>query len=121
MVRTLVLLVIALSTVASSAWAYRILEQPEEAYELSLGYVQLPADARGTVIFTACDGCRTMTLRVSEATQYFVNRVAIELEDLRDIADDLRASANGREKTNVYIYYDKASLRVNRLALSYRN
>jgi hypothetical protein len=121
MVRKLVLLVISMSTVASSAWAYRIIEQPEDAYELSLGYVQLPADERGTVIFTACDGCRTTTLRVTEATQYFANRVAIELDDLHELADDLRATADGRENTDVYVYYDVASLRVNRLALSYRN
>jgi hypothetical protein len=73
------------------------------------------------VVFTACDGCRTMTLRVTEATRYFANGAAIELADLNEIADDLRATANGRENTDVYIYYDVASLRVNRLALSYRN
>ena len=61
MVRKLVLLVISLSAVASSAWAYRVIEQPEGAYELSLGFVRLPANERSAVVFTECDGCRTMT------------------------------------------------------------
>lgn len=121
MVRKLMFLVISLSAVASSAWAYRVIEQPEDAYELSLGFVRLPANERGTVIFTECQSCRTMTLRVTEATQYFVNRLPIELEDLHDVAEDLRATADGRDNTNVYIYYDKASLRISRLALSFRN
>lgn len=119
MIRALIA-IIGLASFTGSVWAYHVIEQPEDAYELSLGVVQLPANERGTVIFTACSTCRTTTLRVTQQTQYFANSEAIALEDLRKIADGLRATASGRNETDVYIYYDKASLRVNRLALSYR-
>ena len=119
MIRALIV-TIGLASSVGTAWAYHVIEQPEDAYELSLGAVTLPANDRGTVIFTACPTCRTTTLRVSQLTQYFANGDPIELSDLRDLADGLRATASGRDSTSVYIYYDKASLRVNRLAMSYR-
>jgi len=121
MTRSIIFTAIALATITSSAWGYRVLEQPEDAYELSLSAVRLPANERGTVIFNACATCRTTTLRVTEATRYFANGTPIELGDLRELADDLRETTAGRELTAVYIYFDIASLRVNRLALSYRN
>jgi len=121
MARTYLFAAVALMSIASSAWAYRVLEQTEDAYELSLSAVRLPANERSTVVFTECPTCRTTALRVTDATRYFVNRAPVELEELKEIADELRETVSGRENTDVYIYYDLASLRVNRLAISYRN
>lgn len=121
MIRALIVIAAGLMTVTSSAWAYRIMEQPESAYELALGDVRLPAGARGTVVFTTCESCRTTALRVTDQTTYFANGSQVSLGDLRDIAEDLLATAVGRDDTIVYVFYDVASLRVNRLALSYRS
>jgi len=105
----------------SSALALHVIEQNEDAYELALGTVSLPANERGAVIFTACDTCRTQTLRVTEQTRYAVNGSEIPLTELREIAEDWRSTADGRENAAVIIFFDTASLRVNRLALSYRD
>lgn len=120
MIRALITVTALALGATSSAWAYRVLEQIEDAYELSLGAVRLPADERATVVFTACESCRTTALRVTEATRYFANSAELPLADLREIADDLRATSEGRSSSLVYIYFDIASMRVNRIKLSYR-
>jgi len=102
----------------SPAWAYRVLEQLEQAYELQLGQVTLPAGADGSVVFTPCSTCRTMSLRVSQATVYSVGESLVDLATLRRQADSLRATADGQRRTGVYVFYDPASLRVTRLTLS---
>ena len=121
MIRALIVIALGLTAATSSAWAYRVIEQPEAAYELALGQVRFPANQNGTVVFTACESCRTTAMRVTDQTTYFANGTQMELADLRDIADDLLATAVGRDDTIVYIYYDVASLRVNRIAVSYRS
>ncbi|NNC66199.1 MAG: hypothetical protein HKN84_15560 [Gammaproteobacteria bacterium] len=121
MIRALIVITFGLLTATSSAWAYRVIEQPEAAHELALGQVRLPAGQSGTVVFTACESCRTTAMRVTDQTIYFANGTQMELADLRDIAEDLLATTVGRDDTIVYIYYDVASLRVNRIAISYRS
>jgi hypothetical protein len=120
MIRALIIVSALLMGIASSAWAYRIMEQPEDAYELDLGAVRLPASENGTVVLTPCEDCRTTVLHVNAQTGYFANGSQMSLEDLKDIVEDLLATTVGREDTIVYVYYDVASLRVNRLAISYR-
>jgi hypothetical protein len=109
---------IALSLSAlSPAWAYRVLDQIENAYELRLGLVTLPSGSSGSVIFTACETCRTTSLRVSAETKYFVDGSEVSLADLRTAAERLRATAEGRERTAVYVFYEPTSLRVTRVKL----
>ncbi len=121
MIRALIVITFGLLAATSSAWAYRIINQPEAAHELDLIQVRLPAGPQGNVVFQACDTCRTTAMRVTDQTTYFANGTQMGLADLRDIVEDLLATTVGREDTLVYIYYDVASLRVNRLAISYRS
>ncbi len=114
---TIIALALAAGTL-SPAWAYRVLEQLEQAYELQLGQVRLPDGTTGTVVFTPCNTCRTMSLRVTEETSYSVNRSPVDLPTLRQQADSLRATVDGQTRAAVYIFYDPASLRVTRLTLS---
>lgn len=102
----------------SPAWAYRVLEQVEQAYELQLGQVTLPDGTTGTVVFTPCSTCRTLSLRVTEETAYAVGGSPVDLLTLRRQADSLRATVDGQTRTGVYIFYEPASLRVTRLTLS---
>jgi hypothetical protein len=114
---------IAIATLAlslsalSPAWAYRVLDQVEDAHELRLGLVTLPSGGSGSVIFTACETCRTTSLRVSADTKYFVDGSEVSLADLRNAAERLRATAEGRERTAVYVFYDPRSLQVTRVKL----
>ena len=64
---------IVLAGSLSTAWAYRVIEQPEDAYELMLGEVSLPRGVAGTVIFKPCAECTTTSLRVTSETAYFIN------------------------------------------------
>ncbi len=119
MIRKLIIVVAGLVTVSSSAWAYRVLEQIEDGYELSLVVVRLPLSENGTIVFQVCEECRTTALRVTNATRYFANGAPIELRELRELAEDLLATAQGRDRADVYIHYDIESLRVNRVRLDY--
>jgi hypothetical protein len=102
----------------SPAWAYRVLEQLEQAYELQLGQVRLPDGANGTVVFTPCSTCTTQSLRVTQETTYTISGSPVDLLTLREQADSLRATVDGQTRAAVYIFYDPASLRVRRLTLS---
>ena len=104
---------------AGAAHGIKVLEQPEDAYELALGEVSLPRGAAGTVIFKACADCKTKALRVTALTIYQVNRRTVTLEDLRKAADGYRKMQGGAAKTAVYVYYNIESQRVTRLALDY--
>lgn len=119
MIRKLIILAAGLVTVSSSAWAYHVIDQIEDGYELSLVMVRLPLSERGTIVFRVCEQCNTTALRVTNATRYFANGAPVELAELRELADDVRATTEGRDRAAVFINYDIASLRVNRVRLSY--
>lgn len=119
MIRKMIILAAGLATISSSAWAYRVLEQIEDSYELPLVAVELPLSANGTIVFQVCEECRTTALRVTDATRYVTNGAPIELEALRELAAQLRTTAEGRDRADIYINYEIASLRVTRVRLSY--
>jgi len=119
MIRKLIIVVTGLVTVSSSAWAYRVLEQIEDSYELPLVAVELPRSANGNIVFQLCEECRTTALRVTNETRYIANGAPIALVDLRELAAQVRTTTEGRDQADVYINYEIASLRVNRVRLSY--
>ncbi len=119
MIRKMIIVVAGLVLASSSAWAYRVLEQIEDSYELSLVTVELPSSETGTIAFQACEECRTTALRVTNETRYVANGAPVELSELREIAAEVQATANGRDRAAIYINYEIASLRVTRVRLSY--
>jgi len=110
---------ILLAASISSAWAYRVIEQTEDAYELVLGEVSLPRGITGSVIFKPCPDCNTTSLQVGSGTLYFVNGAPLELEDFLEAAEALRQTDGGNQHTAVYVFFDVESRRVNRLALDH--
>jgi hypothetical protein len=118
MIRPIIVTLALAAATASPAWAYRVLEQLEQAYELQLGQVRLPDRSTGSVIFTACDTCRTISLRVSDATVYSIDETLVSLTDLNRRADSLLATIDGPKRAGVFVFYDPTSLRVTRLILS---
>jgi len=121
MIRTLIVTIALLAGGFSSAFGYSVLEKIEDAYEVPLGVVTLPASSSGSVIFTTCESCRTNSLRVTGTTRYLVNGAPVDLADLNEVARNLRATATGRDLTAVVVFYDVQSLRVTRIALAYQN
>ena len=109
-------LILLLGSVSSS-WAYRVMEQSEDTYELILGEVSLPRGAAGTVIFKPCADCNSTALRVSSQTTYAVNGAAFELADFLEAADLIRQQDGGNSGTAVYVRFDIESKRVTWLAL----
>jgi len=101
----------------SSAWAYRVLEQSEDTYELILGEVSLPRGEAGTLIFKPCADCNTTALRVSGQTRYAINGAAYELPDLLEVAEQIRQQDGGNSGTAVYVRFDIESKRVTWLGL----
>jgi hypothetical protein len=119
MSRILLAAALFLMSSLSTAWALRVLEQPEESYELVLRDVILPGSEAGSVIFTPCSGCNSVALRVTASTRYLVEGKPAKLEDLLKAAESLRQNGDASTNTAVYVYYDVESKRVNRLALDY--
>ena len=117
--RALIATLIVLASSLSSAWAYRVIEQPEDAYELMLGEVSLPRAVTGTVIFKPCEECNTASLRVTSETAYFINGTVFELPDFLDAAEEIRRLDGGNQNTAVYVFFDVASKRVTRIALDH--
>ncbi len=99
----------------SSAWAYRVIEQTEDAYELVLGEVSLPRGESSSVIFKPCPACTITSLRVTRATTYFVNGVPLTFPDFLEAVEAIRRISRGSLNTAVYIFFDIESRRVNRL------
>ena len=117
--RAILATVILLFGSLSSAWAYRVIEQTEDAHELVLGEVALPLGVTGSVIFKLCEDCTTTSLRVTSATSYSVNGAALELKDFLESAEAIRQTNGGNQNTAVYVFFDLESQRVNRLALDH--
>jgi hypothetical protein len=119
MIREVCVLALALGAM-SSAFAVRVLEQPEGAYELDPATVTLPASSVGSVIFRSCPDCSTVTLRVGTATTYEINRVPITFEEFLRRTTELGESSIGWGESLLTVFYDVETHRVTRIALFQR-
>ncbi len=113
--RAIILTLALLLGSISSAWAYRVIEQNEDAYELMLDEVSLPRGETGSIIFKPCAACTTALLRVTTATTYFVNGEPLEYPDFLEAMEEIRRLHRSNRKTGVVVYFDIESRRVNRL------
>jgi hypothetical protein len=93
--------------------AHGALKALEQAYELSLSAVTLPASSAGQLIFRRCPACKPESLRVTADTRYFVrpSTVAVSLGDAR------KAAAAARPAASLYVFYDPNTRGVRRLVL----
>ena len=103
----------------SSAWAYRVMEQVEDAYELVLGEVILPRGVSSSLIIRPCSDCMTTSLRVNRETAYFVNGATMEFPDFIKAAEAIRDMDDGNQNTAVYVFFDIESRQINRLMLDH--
>lgn len=91
------------------------LEPVEQALEMPLGAVSLPASETGQLVLRRCQGCTPQVLRVTPATLYVVrpSRAPISLREARMAA----ARAGAAPQALVYVYWDPATGNVRRVVL----
>lgn len=119
MLRTIIAILVILSS-ASSAWALKIVSQPESSVELTLADLTLPDGTSGSIRFRTCSTCKFTALRVTAATKYLVDDRELALEDFLLTAAGIRDQRGAAESTFAGVFVDVASQNVNRIALSRR-
>ncbi len=110
-----IIIMLAVLTLAFASLAQARLDRIEEAFELALTQLSLPAHSTAKVTVKACAGCASVQLRVTDATSYHVgfDSVGITLQELIDAVDAVR----DRSKTPVYVMYRPESLVITRIIL----
>jgi len=104
-------------TTATNSWAYRVLEQIEDAYELTLDQVTLPSRETGSVSFQACESCPTTFLSVTTATKYQRNGEQMNLSDFVAVANELGTLNSDIRPVLIYVFINIESKRVTRIVL----
>jgi hypothetical protein len=112
-----ILATFALFAMFGSAHAARVLEQPEQGYELSLEQLTLPSSAAGGVTMKRCDDCPYSTHISTSATQFYVNGRILPFDEFKRIADELRADRRAMETTVAGLFIDVETGRVTRVTL----
>ena len=112
-----IILTLAVLTMAFTGLAQASMQRIEEAYELDLTQVILPAHEADRVTLKQCADCFTVQLSVDYRTSYHVgmNSAGVTLRELTDVATAV--SSRDREKTPVYVMYRPESLVVTRIIL----
>ena len=101
---------------ATSAFATRVLEQIEGAYEAALTEVVMPASTAGYLIVPPCSTCAPVSLGVGAETTYLVERAPVPFADFMQAANTL-ARTGRAARAAVYVFYDLETTRVTRVVL----
>lgn len=112
----------ACTLLSSAAWAhFRIIEQVESSYELTLDKVlSFPGSTAGTIIFRECPECESRALRVTADSRYFVNGSELVFSDFQRLVADIQALQRAEAATGVYVHYDIETQNVNRIRVNQR-
>ncbi len=110
-----IIIMLTVLTLAFASLAQARLDRIEEAYELNLTQVSLPAHSADQVTLKQCADCYTVQLSVDARTSYHVGMrsAAVTLQTLTAAAD----AVSDREHTPVYVMYRPESLVVTRIIL----
>jgi hypothetical protein len=114
-----ILATVTLLAMFGTAQAARVLEQPEEGYELSLEQLTLPSTTSGGVAMKRCDGCAYSTHVLTNSTKFSVNGQVLPFDEFKRIADGLRADRVARETALVCLFVDVDTGRVTGMTLDY--
>lgn len=112
-------------TIALGFWALtaaadlRVLEQPEQPYELSLLAVNMPDSPVGRVSFKPCFTCTTQFRSVFGGTRYFVNGRELAFKDFSPAVARVRTTRGAPPIVGIYV--DVQSQRVNRIIVQSAN
>lgn len=83
----------------------------EEAYEVAAASLTMPTSEFGSVIFSPCDTCERVTLRVDGETLYRYGEDTLSLNEIRQILQGL----NSRKDVAVTVIYRTSDQRVRRI------
>jgi hypothetical protein len=110
-----IIITLAALTLAFTGLAQANMKRIEEAYELDLTQVMLPAHTADRVTLKQCADCYTVQLSVNARTSYHVGMrsAAVTLLELTATA----AGVRDRENTPIYVMYEPESLVVTRIIL----
>jgi len=104
---------------ATSAQAFRVIEEVENSVEIALTNVTLPSDENGTVSFRTCATCPTETHAVGVETVYRLNGRTLSFQEFALAIEDLPATAEARALAGVF--FDLNTKRVTRLVVHVSN
>jgi len=102
---------------AATAWGYRIVAQPEDAYEFLLNEITLPRSVTGSVGFLECAVCVASSLRVTATTTYQLDRTQMTLSQFLEAAENILQTRGAAENTSVIVFFHVESLRVSRVRI----
>ena len=110
-----IIITLAALTLAFAGLAQAGMRTIEEAYELDLTQVMLPAHEADWVTLKECADCFTVQLSVDYRTSYHVGMrsTGVTLQTLIAAAD----AVSNREDTPIYVMYQPESLVVTRIIL----
>ena len=117
MASTKIFATVALIAMFGTAQAQRVIDQPEEGYELMLDQLTLPATASGGVTMKRCEACAYSTHVLTNATEYYVNRQLVPFAEFKRVADELHADRNAIKTTFVGLFVEVGTGRATRLTL----
>jgi hypothetical protein len=98
--RLLVLFILGLSLSAAADFRTTM-----EVWEVELVHLRLPGSESGTLTFSDCEDCDSLTIRVTPATRYTVNGRDVKLAEFRRVA----AGIVDRQYTIIDVFHDLAS------------
>ena len=93
----------------STGWSYRIVEQLEDAYELSIADLNLPDRANGSVSFQPCAGCAIVSLRLQAGSVFRVDGVELDFADFLSAVTRIQDSDGSENRAIVGVFFSAST------------
>jgi hypothetical protein len=116
--KTRFLILLAMLGLMGSANAFRVLEQPERPFELSLSALTLPKDVKGTVSLRECNNCGISSRRFADGAKFVVDGREVRYEDFLKVVSDLKSNSQTSDSIPANVYVDIATDKVTRVAVN---
>jgi hypothetical protein len=110
-----VVIALVVGLLASSASAFRVLEEVEGSVELALPELTLPDDTNGRVQYRACATCSNVTQSVTDETVYRLNGQVLGLVEFLAAIEDIRKTPSVENRAMAVVIYDLNTKRVTRV------
>jgi hypothetical protein len=102
---------------ASSAHAFRVIEDVENSVELELRELTLPSSPTGRVVYRTCEACPTVTQVVTQDTEYILNDVTLPLTEFVNAVEEIKTTPSVAARTIAGVFFDVHTERVTRVII----
>ncbi|MGI9258947.1 MAG: hypothetical protein ACR2QQ_08935 [Gammaproteobacteria bacterium] len=109
--------IVLLASFAASAWAYRVVELVEEAYEVGLEDLDLPARSPGNAVVRPCSGCTAIYLTLDGRTTFFIQDRPTDYATFFELTNEIRDSSSDPSSITFGVFYRPGSAIVTRIKL----